>query len=59
MIRMKTITIEHARQFIGKDGAYEYVRQSGCIQYDLLLNGLFSAIVKLCFGGGSCENETF
>ncbi len=56
---MKTITIEHARQFIGKDGAYEYVRQSGCIQYDLLLNGLFSAIVKLCFGGGSCENETF
>ena len=47
MIRMKTITNEHARQFIllkqgligayrfiGKDGAYEYVRQAGCIQYD-------------------------
>ena len=44
---MKTITNEQARQFIllkqgligayrfiGKDGAYEYVRQSGCIQYD-------------------------
>ena len=47
MIRMKTITNEHARQFIllkqgligayrfiEKDGAYEYVRQAGCIQYD-------------------------
>ena len=21
-------------RFIGKDGAYEYVRQAGCIQYD-------------------------
>ncbi len=44
---MKTITNEQARQFIllkqgligtyrfiGKDGAYEYVRQAGCIQYD-------------------------
>ena len=44
---MQTITREQARQFIlakqgligqyrftGKDGAYEYVRQAGCIQYD-------------------------
>ena len=44
---MKTITNEQARQFIllkqgligpyrfiGKAGAYEYVRQAGCIQYD-------------------------
>ena len=44
---MKTITKQQARQFIlskqgltgayrfiGKDGAYEYVRQAGCIQYD-------------------------
>ena len=44
---MLTITKEQARQFIllkqgligayrfiGKDGAYEYVRQAGCIQYD-------------------------
>ena len=44
---MLTITQEQARQFIllkqgvlgehrfiGKDGAYQYVRQAGCIQYD-------------------------
>ena len=44
---MNTITKEQARRFIlikqgllgayrytGKDGAYEYVRQAGCIQYD-------------------------
>ena len=44
---MFTITIDQARQFIlcwqgllgkhrfvGKDGAYQYVRQAGCIQYD-------------------------
>ena len=44
---MKTITKIQARQFIlskqgligqhrfiGKDGAYAYVRQAGCIQYD-------------------------
>ena len=44
---MKTITKQQARQFIlskqgltgayrfiGKDGAYEYVRQAGCIQFD-------------------------
>ncbi len=44
---MQTITREQARQFIlskqgllgryrfaGKDGAYRYVRQAGCIQYD-------------------------
>ena len=44
---MNTITRQQARQFIlakqgligayrftGKDGAYEYVRQAGCIQYD-------------------------
>ena len=44
---MQTITKQHARQFIlakqgligayrfvGKDGAYEYVRQAGCIQFD-------------------------
>ena len=44
---MMTITREHARQFIlskqgllgnhrfvGKDGAYQYVCQAGCIQYD-------------------------
>ncbi len=44
---MLTITIDQARQFIlcrqgllgehrfvGKDGAYQYVRQAGCIQYD-------------------------
>ncbi|MBO4477872.1 MAG: YcaQ family DNA glycosylase [Lachnospiraceae bacterium] len=44
---MTTITKQQARQFIlakqgligayrfaGKDGAYEYVRQAGCIQYD-------------------------
>ena len=44
---MKTITNRQARQFIlakqgligayrfaGKDGAYEYIRQAGCIQYD-------------------------
>ena len=44
---MKTITKEQARRFIlakqgligsykfiGKNGAYEYVRQAGCIQYD-------------------------
>lgn len=44
---MQTITQEQARQFIlskqgllgryrfaGKDGAYRYVRQAGCIQYD-------------------------
>ena len=44
---MNTITNEQARQFVlskqgligayrfsGKDGAYEYVRQAGCIQYD-------------------------
>ena len=44
---MQTITRQQARQFIllkqglagpyrftGKDGAYEYVRQAGCIQYD-------------------------
>ena len=45
--QMLTITQEQARQFIllkqgllgehrfaGKDGAYQYVRQAGCIQYD-------------------------
>ena len=45
--QMLTITREQARQFIllkqgllgeyrfiGKDGAYQYVRQAGCIQYD-------------------------
>ena len=44
---MLTITLDHARQFIlcrqgllgkhrfvGKDGAYQYVRQAGCIQFD-------------------------
>lgn len=44
---MYTITKQQARQFIlakqgligsyrfvGKDGAYQYVRQAGCIQYD-------------------------
>ncbi len=44
---MQTITIDQARQFIllkqgllgehrftNKDGAYQYVRQAGCIQYD-------------------------
>ncbi|MBQ6061576.1 MAG: winged helix DNA-binding domain-containing protein, partial [Clostridia bacterium] len=44
---MITITIDQARQFIlrwqgllgkhrftGKDGAYQYVRQAGCIQFD-------------------------
>ena len=44
---MKTITKKQARQFIlakqgligphkfiGKTGAYDYVRQAGCIQYD-------------------------
>ena len=44
---MLTITLNHARQFIlrkqgllgkhrfaGKNGAYQYVRQAGCIQYD-------------------------
>ena len=44
---MKTITIQQARQFIlakqgllgpyqfvGKSGAYNYIRQAGCIQYD-------------------------
>lgn len=44
---MLTITPEQARQFIllkqgllgehrfvGKSGAYQYVRQAGCIQYD-------------------------
>ena len=44
---MDCITRQQARQFIllkqgligsyrfaGKDGAYEYVRQAGCIQYD-------------------------
>ena len=44
---MYTITIDQAKQFIlcrqgllgkhrfvGKDGAYQYVRQAGCIQYD-------------------------
>ena len=47
MIHMLTITGQQARQFvltqqgligpwrfIGKDGAYAYVRQAGCIQYD-------------------------
>jgi len=24
----------HKKEIRGKDGAYEYVRQSGCIQYD-------------------------
>ena len=44
---MLTVTLEQARQFMllkqgllgkhrfaGKDGAYQYVRQAGCIQYD-------------------------
>lgn len=44
---MKTITKEQARRFIllkqgligsyryiGKDGAYEFIREAGCIQYD-------------------------
>ena len=44
---MLTITIDKAKQFIlcrqgllgkhrfvGKDGAYQYVRQAGCIQFD-------------------------
>ena len=44
---MLTITLDQARQFIlcrqgllgkhrfvGKDGAYQYVRQAGCIQFD-------------------------
>jgi len=47
MYNMQTITRQQARQFIlskqgligshrfnGKDGAYAYVRQAGCIQYD-------------------------
>ena len=47
MKRMITITKLQARRFIlskqgligkyrfiGKDGAYEYIRQAGCIQYD-------------------------
>ncbi|MBQ9343313.1 MAG: winged helix-turn-helix domain-containing protein, partial [Clostridia bacterium] len=44
---MMTITRDHAKRFIlsrqgllgnyrfaGKDGAYQYIRQAGCIQYD-------------------------
>ena len=46
-MKLRTLTKQQARQFIlskqgligayrftGKSGAYEYVRQAGCIQYD-------------------------